>query len=128
LERLKRRKEEEKFLAHARPTGSIIANFSVPQYLDGYGIMRGMGMSSEVQLPVSKKNTVVVGGNLVVNGTDGTGAASAVLRHQLSSVASVEFMAYDLLSTTYKDTTSKMACSSIDGFYVLILESHVFVA
>ncbi|BAT11588.1 chaperone protein dnaJ 13 [Oryza sativa Japonica Group] len=93
LERLKRRKEEEKFLAHARPTGSIIANFSVPQYLDGYGIMRGMGMSSEVQLPVSKKNTVVVGGNLVVNGTDGTGAASAVLRHQLSSVASVEFMA-----------------------------------
>jgi DnaJ family protein C protein 11 len=52
-----------------------------------------MGMSSEVQLPVSKKNTVVVGGNLVVNGTDGTGAASAVLRHQLSSVASVEFMA-----------------------------------
>jgi DnaJ family protein C protein 11 len=55
--------------------------------------MGSMGMSSEVQLPVSKKNTVVVGGNLVVNGTDGTGAASAVLRHQLSSVASVEFMA-----------------------------------
>jgi DnaJ family protein C protein 11 len=46
LERLKRRKEEEKFLAHARPTGSIIANFSVPQYLDGYGIMRGYIMLS----------------------------------------------------------------------------------
>ncbi|KAL5225529.1 hypothetical protein ABZP36_012168 [Zizania latifolia] len=93
LERLKRQKEEEKFLAHSRPTGSIVANISVPHYLDGDGIMRGMGMSSEVQLPVSKRNTVVVGGNLVVNGKSGTGAATAVLRHQLSSVSSVEFMA-----------------------------------
>ena len=41
LERLRRRKEEEKFLVHARPNGSIIANFSVPQYLDGDGIMKG---------------------------------------------------------------------------------------
>lgn len=41
LERLRRRKEEEKFFAHTRPTGSIIANISVPQYLDGDGIMRG---------------------------------------------------------------------------------------
>ncbi|KAG8092208.1 hypothetical protein GUJ93_ZPchr0012g20392 [Zizania palustris] len=93
LERLKRQKEEEKFLAHSRPTGSIVANISVPHYLDGDGIMRGMGMSSEVQLPVSKRNTVVVGGNLIVNGKSGTGAATTVLRHQLSSVSSVEFMA-----------------------------------
>jgi DnaJ family protein C protein 11 len=41
LERLRRRKEEEKLFTHARSTGSIIANFSVPQYLDGDGIMRG---------------------------------------------------------------------------------------
>uniref|UniRef100_A0A0A9DDT2 Pco115388 n=1 Tax=Arundo donax TaxID=35708 RepID=A0A0A9DDT2_ARUDO len=93
LERLRRRKEEEKLFTHARSTGSIIANFSIPQYLDGDGIMRGMGMSSEVQLPVSKQNTVVVGGNLIVNGSAGTGAASTVLRHQLSSVSSIEFMA-----------------------------------
>lgn len=52
-----------------------------------------MGMSSEVELPVSKKNTVTVGGNLVVNGSAGTGAASTVLRHQLSSVSSIELMA-----------------------------------
>ncbi|KAK3156876.1 hypothetical protein QOZ80_2AG0113240 [Eleusine coracana subsp. coracana] len=93
LERLRRRKEEEKLFIHTRSTGSIVANFSIPQYLDGYGIMRGMGMSSEVELPVSKKNTVTVGGNLVVNGSAGTGAASTVLRHQLSSVSSIEFMA-----------------------------------
>uniref|UniRef100_A0ACD5U5T1 Uncharacterized protein n=1 Tax=Avena sativa TaxID=4498 RepID=A0ACD5U5T1_AVESA len=93
LEELRRRKEEEKFFVHARSTGSVVTNFSVPQYLDGDSIMKGMGMSSEVQLPISKLNTVTVGGNLVVNGTAGTGAASVVLRHQLSSVSSIDLMA-----------------------------------
>lgn len=93
LEELRRRKEEEKLLVHARSTGSIVANFSVPQYLDGDSIMKGMGMSSQVQLPVSKLNTVTVGGNLVVNGTAGTGAATVVLGHQLSSVSSIDLMA-----------------------------------
>ncbi|CAM0956533.1 unnamed protein product [Alopecurus aequalis] len=93
LEELRRRKEEEKIFVHARSTGSIVANISVPRYLDGDNIMKGMGMSSEVQLPVSKQNTVTVGGNLVVNGTNGSGAATAVLRHQLSSVSSIDFMA-----------------------------------
>lgn len=41
LEQLRRRKEEEKLFAHARSNGSIVANFSVPQYLDGDGIMEG---------------------------------------------------------------------------------------
>jgi len=41
LERLRRRKEEEKIFTHALPIGSIIANFSVPHYLNGGGIMRG---------------------------------------------------------------------------------------
>uniref|UniRef100_A0ACD5TN96 Uncharacterized protein n=1 Tax=Avena sativa TaxID=4498 RepID=A0ACD5TN96_AVESA len=93
LEELRRRKEEEKIFVHARSTGSVVTNFSVPQYLDGDGVMKGMGMSSEVQLPISKLNTVTVGGNLVVNGTAGTGAASVVLRHQLSSVSSIDLMA-----------------------------------
>ncbi|KAM3408939.1 hypothetical protein ACQJBY_001773 [Aegilops geniculata] len=93
LEELRRRKEEEKLFVHARSTGSILANISVPQYLDGGGIMGGMGMSSEIELPVSKQNTVTVGGNLVVDGTTGSGAATAVLRHQLSSVSSIDFIA-----------------------------------
>uniref|UniRef100_M8CQQ4 Chaperone protein dnaJ 13 n=1 Tax=Aegilops tauschii TaxID=37682 RepID=M8CQQ4_AEGTA len=93
LEELRRRKEEEKLFVHARSTGSILANISVPQYLDGDGIMGGMGMSSEIELPVSKQNTVTVGGNLVVDGTTGSGAATAVLCHQLSSVSSIDFMA-----------------------------------
>jgi curved DNA-binding protein CbpA len=41
LERLRRLKEQQKLFVHARSTGSIVANFSIPNYLDGYGIMRG---------------------------------------------------------------------------------------
>lgn len=93
LERLRRRKEEEKFFAHARPSGSILANLSVPQFLEGDGLIRGMAMSSEVQSQLSKRNSVAIGGNLVVSGTSGTGAASAMLRHQLSPVSSIEVMA-----------------------------------
>ncbi|KAJ3682185.1 hypothetical protein LUZ60_014758 [Juncus effusus] len=93
LERLRRRKEEEKFFRHARPAGSILANLSLPQYLDGDGIMRGMAMSSDVQMQLSKRNMANIGGNLVVTGKSGSGAATCVVRHCASSVSSVEFMA-----------------------------------
>ncbi|EEF33453.1 chaperone protein dnaJ 13 [Ricinus communis] len=93
LERLKKRKEQEKMAAHFRPSGTILANISLPQFLDGHGIMRGMAMSSEVHSQLSKRNTIAIGGNLEVQETAGGAAASAVLRHQLSSVSSIEFMA-----------------------------------
>lgn len=41
LEKLRRQKEEEKLSAHTRTTGSLLANISLPQYLEGGGIMRG---------------------------------------------------------------------------------------
>lgn len=41
LERLQRRKEEEKIAAHFRPSGSILANLSLPRFLRGDGILRG---------------------------------------------------------------------------------------
>lgn len=41
LERLRRRKEEEKINAHFRPSGTILAHLSLPQFIDGDGIMRG---------------------------------------------------------------------------------------
>lgn len=92
LERLRRRKELEK-LAHVRPTGSILANLSLPHFLDGDGIMRGMAMASEVQSQISKRIAIAIGGNLAVTGNSGGGAATAELKHQISSVASIEFMA-----------------------------------
>ncbi|KAJ9147718.1 hypothetical protein P3X46_029844 [Hevea brasiliensis] len=93
LEKLRRKKEQEKMAAHFQPSGTILANLSLPQFLDGDGIMRGMAMSSEVHSQLSKRNTIAIGGNLEVQENSGGSAASAVLRHQLSSVSSVEFMA-----------------------------------
>lgn len=49
-------------------------------------------MASEVHSKMSKHNAISLGGNLAVNGNSGGGAASVVLRHQMSSVSSVEFM------------------------------------
>ncbi|KAJ9706902.1 hypothetical protein PVL29_002057 [Vitis rotundifolia] len=93
FERLRRRKEQEKVSAHIRPSGSILANLSLPEFLNGDGIMIGMSMSSDLQAQISKRNAIAIGGNLAVNGNVGGGAATAVFRHQISSVSSIEFMA-----------------------------------
>ncbi|KAI5655706.1 hypothetical protein M9H77_32893 [Catharanthus roseus] len=92
LERLQRRKEEEKIAAHFRPSGSILANLSLPRFLRGDGILRGMAMASEVQSQISKRNVIAIGGNMAVNGNAGGGAASIAFRHQFSPVSSIEFM------------------------------------
>lgn len=52
-----------------------------------------MAMSSEVQSKISKLDTLAIAGNLEVKGNSGGGAATAVFRHQLSSVSSIELMA-----------------------------------
>ncbi|KAK2969438.1 hypothetical protein RJ640_012838 [Escallonia rubra] len=93
LERLRRQKEQEKVSVHVHPSGTILTELSLPQFLNGDGIMKGMSMASEVQSQISKRNVIAIGGNLAVNGSAGGAAASAVLRHQLSSISSIEFMA-----------------------------------
>ncbi|KAG0473250.1 hypothetical protein HPP92_014641 [Vanilla planifolia] len=93
LERLRRRKEEEKIFAHSWPSGSLLAKFSLPQYLNGDGILSGMAMFSELQSQLSSRNTLSIGGNLSVTGNSGAGAASALLKHQISPFASIELMA-----------------------------------
>ncbi|XP_050230138.1 chaperone protein dnaJ 13 [Mercurialis annua] len=92
LERLKKRKEQEKMASHFRPSGTILANLSLPQFLDGDGIMGGMAMASEFHSQLSKRNAIAVGGNLEVQENAGGAAASAVLRHQLSPISSIELM------------------------------------
>ncbi|KZV47103.1 chaperone protein dnaJ 13 [Dorcoceras hygrometricum] len=92
LERLKRQRDQEKVSAHVRSSGSILANLSLPEFLDGDGIMKGMAMASEVQSQISKSNSIAIGGNLAVKGYSGVGGATAVFRHQLSPVSSVELM------------------------------------
>lgn len=40
LEKLKRRKEQEKVLAHGPASMTLVAKLSLPSYLDGHGIIR----------------------------------------------------------------------------------------
>ncbi|KAE8678615.1 Chaperone protein dnaJ 13 [Hibiscus syriacus] len=91
LEKLRRMKEQQK-MSHFLPSGTIVANLSLPQYLDGDGIMGGMAMTSEVQSQLSKRNTISIGGNLGVKENSGGGVASGVFRHQISSDSSVELI------------------------------------
>lgn len=93
LERLRRLKEQEKVFTHVQPSGSIFAELSVPEFLEGDGFMKGMAMASEIHQQISKRNAVAIGGNLAVNGDSGGGGATVLFRHQVSPVASVEFMA-----------------------------------
>lgn len=92
LERLRRQKQDSKVLT-LLPSGVILANLSLPQFLNGDGIMRGMSMTSEVQSQLSKRNLIAVGGNLAVTGESGGAATTAVLRHQISSASTIELMA-----------------------------------
>lgn len=49
-------------------------------------------MASEVQSQISKRSSLAIGGNLAVNANAGGGAATAVLRHEISPVSSLELM------------------------------------
>lgn len=92
LERLRKLKEQQKVSAHFLPSGTILANMSLPHFLHGQGFMRGMAMTSTVQSQISKRNTLSIGGNVAVNGNSGGGGATVVFAHQLSPVSSIEFV------------------------------------
>ncbi|KAJ0259740.1 Chaperone protein dnaJ 13 [Hirschfeldia incana] len=93
LQRIKRREEEAKKMAHFMPSGSIVFNLSVPSFLDGDGIMRGMVMASQVQSQLSKDDAIAIAGNLAADQRSGGGIGTAILRRQLSPVSSIEFVA-----------------------------------
>lgn len=93
LERLKKMKEEEKSMANFRPSGVVMANLSLPQFLEGHGLMAGMAMASQVETQLSKRNALGISGNLQVAGNAGDGAASAVFKHAISPFSSIELIA-----------------------------------
>ncbi|KAK7252678.1 hypothetical protein RIF29_36796 [Crotalaria pallida] len=107
LERLKRMKEREKAAAHFQSSGTILANMSLPHCLDGDGLFRGMAMTSEIQSQLSKRNAITIGGNLAVDGNEGGGAATALFRHQMSQVSSIELVASSGLRSLIGVQTSR---------------------
>ncbi|WOH12198.1 hypothetical protein DCAR_0831698 [Daucus carota subsp. sativus] len=114
LERLRRQKQNSKVLT-LLPSGVILANLSLPQFLNGHGIMRGMSMTSEVQSQLSKRNLIAVGGNLAVTGESGGAATTAVLRHQISSASTIEFMASAGLQSLIGVQTSRQLSANANA-------------
>lgn len=51
-----------------------------------------MAMTTEYQSQISKHNTLALNGNLAVAENSGGRAGSILLKHDISSVASAEFM------------------------------------
>lgn len=49
-------------------------------------------MATEVQSQLSKRTSLAIGGNLAVSAEAGGGAATAILRHHVSPVSSVELV------------------------------------
>ncbi|KAJ4837165.1 Chaperone protein dnaJ 13 [Turnera subulata] len=93
LEKLRQRKELQRMAAQFQSTGRIIAHVSWPELRDGYGVMRGMAMTSQVTSQLSKRTTVAMGGSLEVSDNAGGASASAVVRHQVSPASYLEVVA-----------------------------------
>jgi len=60
LERLKRMKEREKVAAHFQSSGTILANMSLPRYLNGNGLLRGYRSVHHIFLLIYINMNVVV--------------------------------------------------------------------
>ncbi|CAK9883200.1 unnamed protein product [Sphagnum jensenii] len=101
FERLQLRQEERRLAAHVHHRGSLLLNLSLVEFLqsfdmpkiNGFVPLSLMAMSTEVQAQVSKKDTIVLGGNMALRRGLGGGSVTLVLRRQLSPVSSVEVLA-----------------------------------
>ncbi|CAM6104551.1 unnamed protein product [Calypogeia fissa] len=95
FERLQHRQEERKLASHVHHRGSMLLNLSFAQMLETFDSgpkMQGMAMATQVQAQVSKKNTVVLGGNMALRRGMGGGTVTMVLRRQSSPVSSIEVL------------------------------------
>jgi hypothetical protein len=71
-----------------------------------------MAMSTEVQAQVSKKDTIVLGGNMALRRGLGGGSVTLVLRRQLSPISSVEVLATVGFRSILSFQTSRCVCWS----------------
>lgn len=77
-------------------SGSLLVDLSLAEMFgsfDSRPVLRGMTSSTEVQTRISKRNSLVLGGNIAFRQQRGGGALSAHFRHQISSEADLEILA-----------------------------------
>ncbi|KAL2613341.1 hypothetical protein R1flu_025033 [Riccia fluitans] len=118
FERLQQRQEERKLASHIHHRGSMLVNMSAVQTLKTYDTlptMHGMAMATQVQAQVSKKNAVVLGGNMALRRGMGGGTVTCVLRRQTSSVSSIEVLGMAGIRSILSIQTSRQLSSHSTG-------------
>jgi DnaJ family protein C protein 11 len=117
FERLQQRQEERRLAAHVHHRGSLLMNLSLVPVLESYEAPRinGMAMSTQVQAQVSKRDTVVLGGNMALRRGLGGGSVTMVLRRQISPISSVEVLAMVGLRSILSLQTSRQLSTHSTG-------------
>ncbi|XP_024541454.1 chaperone protein dnaJ 13 [Selaginella moellendorffii] len=96
-EKLQARKVEQKLASHVLHSGSMVVYLSLVEAMRS-SLLKGaaltaMGMTTQIQAQISKKDTVLAGGNMFLRRNMGGGSMTGVLRHQYCPATSLEFMA-----------------------------------
>ncbi|KAL3679639.1 hypothetical protein R1sor_022595 [Riccia sorocarpa] len=118
FERLQQRQEDRKLASHIHHRGSMLVNMSAVQTLKTYDTlptMQGMAMATQVQAQLSKKNTVVLGGNMALRRGMGGGTVTCVLRRQTSPVSSIEVLGMAGIRSILSIQTSRQLSSHSTG-------------
>ncbi|XP_024367053.1 chaperone protein dnaJ 13 [Physcomitrium patens] len=117
FERLQQRQEERKLAAHVHHRGSMAMNLSLVQFLKTYDAPRitGMAMTTQVQAQLSKRDTLVLGGNMALRKGLGGGSVTMVLSRQLSPISSVEVLAMIGLRSVLSVHTSRQLSAHSTG-------------
>ncbi|MCO5574546.1 hypothetical protein L7F22_028333 [Adiantum nelumboides] len=90
FEKLKKHRREHVMSDRVRQSGSLVVNVSLAE---NSPVLKGMTSATELEAHISKKSSLVLGGNISIGQQLGGGTLSALFRHHISSDANVEIVA-----------------------------------
>ncbi|KAI5069930.1 hypothetical protein GOP47_0014273 [Adiantum capillus-veneris] len=112
FEKLKKHRQEHKKLDQVHQSGSLVVNIALAE---NGPVLRGMTSATELQARISRKSSLVLGGNISIGQELGGGTLSALFRHQISSDADVEILAMAGLQSLVSIQTSRRLSSHATG-------------
>eukprot|EP00249_Psilotum_nudum_P019610 c27340_g2_i2 orf=73-1476(+) len=118
FDRLRQQRQEQKIAAHVNHSGSLLVNISIAELLKSFSegpIVTGMSSSTQVQSHISKNDTLILGGSMLIRGGAVGGSVNALLRRQTSPVSSVEVLAMAGLRSLFTVQTSRQLSTHSTG-------------
>ncbi|MCO5599085.1 hypothetical protein L7F22_053185 [Adiantum nelumboides] len=112
FEKLKKHRREHVMSDRVRQSGSLVVNLSLAE---NSPVLKGMTSATELEAHISKKSSLVLGGNISIGQQLGGGTLSALFRHHISSDASVEIVAMAGLRSLVSIQTSRRLSSHATG-------------